>query len=62
MGFITLGSGHVVHASLLPNLNPPGSIEAWGWDSSTGEWYCLVPSQKSVSADELPEPPKNSGV
>lgn len=43
MGFITLGSGHTIHASLLPVLNPPGSIEVVVFNEATGDWEVIVP-------------------
>jgi len=49
MGFITLDSGHVVHASCLPPLNPHGGIEIVWIDPETGKIHTLV--EKTVDLD-----------
>ena len=49
MGFVTLGSGHVIHTSQLPNLNPPGSIEVAVFNEETGGWDIIV--EKTLDPD-----------
>lgn len=49
MGFIELGSGHVVHGSQLPDLNPDGSIEVLVFNEAFGVWQTLI--AKSVDLD-----------
>lgn len=51
MGFITLGSGHKIHASQLSDLNPPGSIEVTAFNEKTGKWDVIVPKDVNQKLD-----------